>query len=340
MGSIKKKLGIAVLVAGLAAVAVTFVSVVSSNASEKVEIRLAHNQTAGSEIADSIAKFADFVAEDPSQNLDVKIYASGVLGSEQEAVELVKAGILDMAKINANTLSQFDDRYAIFATPYLFVSQEHYYKAMEESKLIQDLFMATEDQGFIAIGYYATGARNVYLKQDVVCDSPEVLKGKKIRTMTSTTSMKMIELMGGAPVTMASSETYSALQQGIVDGAENTELALTVDGHEDLVSSYTYTEHQYYPDIYIISTKKWNSLTAEQQNYLKECLTKTNDNYKSLYNGMMADAIAEAEAHGVHVYKDIDKTAFIEAVQPLHEAFYSKGGDYKALYDDIQSYAD
>ena len=151
MGSIKKKLGIAVLVAGLVAVAITFVSVVSSNASEKVEIRLAHNQTAGSEIADSIAKFADFVAEDPSQNLDVKIYASGVLGSEQEAVEMVKAGILDMAKINANTLSQFDDRYAIFATPYLFVSQEHYYKAMEESKLIQDLFMATEDQGFIAM---------------------------------------------------------------------------------------------------------------------------------------------------------------------------------------------
>lgn len=183
MGSIKKKLGIAVLVAGLVAVAITFVSVVSSNASEKVEIRLAHNQTAGSEIADSIAKFADFVSEDPSQNLDVKIYASGVLGSEQEAVELVKAGILDMAKINANTLSQFDDRYAIFATPYLFVSQEHYYKAMEESKLIQDLFMATEDQGFIAIGYYATGARNIYLKQDVVCDGLEVLKSKKIRTM-------------------------------------------------------------------------------------------------------------------------------------------------------------
>lgn len=103
MGSIKKELGIAVLVAGLVAVAITFVSVVSSNASKKVEIRLAHNQTAGSEIADSIAKFADFVSEDPSQNLDVKIYA--------------------------------------------------------------------------------TGARNIYLKQDVVCDGPEVLKGKKIRTM-------------------------------------------------------------------------------------------------------------------------------------------------------------
>ena len=326
MGNFKKKLGVTVSVVGLVAAAVTFVSVVSSNSSDKVEIRLAHNQTAGSEIADSIAKFSEFVSEDPSENLDINIYASGVLGSENEEVELVKAGILDMAKVNANTLSQFDDRYAIFATPYLFVSQDHYYKAM--------------DQGFIAIGYYATGARSIYLKDDICADSPEKLHGKKIRTMTSTTSMKMIEDMGGSPVTMASSETYSALQQGIVDGAESTELALTVDGHEDLVSSYTYTEHQYYPDIYIISTKKWNSLTKEQQDYLKECLAKTNDNYKKMYNQMMDDAMEEAQEHGVHVYRDIDKTAFIEAVQPLHKEFYEKGAEYKALYDDIQSYAD
>lgn len=340
MGNFKKKLGVTVSVVGLVAAAVTFVSVVSSNSSDKVEIRLAHNQTAGSEIADSIAKFSEFVSEDSSENLDINIYASGVLGSENEEVELVKAGILDMAKVNANTLSQFDDRYAIFATPYLFVSQDHYYKAMDQSKEVQKLFTATEDQGFIAIGYYATGARSIYLKDDICADSPEKLHGKKIRTMTSTTSMKMIEDMGGSPVTMASSEVYSALQQGIVDGAESTELALTVDGHEDLVKYYTYTEHQYYPDIYIISTKKWNSLTEEQQNYLKECLAKTNDNYKKMYNQMMDDAMEEAQEHGVHVYRDIDKTPFIEAVQPLHKEFCEKGAEYKALYDDIQRYAD
>ena len=102
------------------------------------------------------------------------------------------------------------------------------------------------------------------MKEDAVCDNPSVLKGKKIRSMPSSTSMEMIQAMGGSPVPMAGSETYTALQQGIVDGAENTELALTVDAHEDLVSSYTYTEHQYSPDIYIISTKKWNSLTKEQ----------------------------------------------------------------------------
>lgn len=245
-----------------------------------------------------------------------------------------------MAKVSSNTLGQFEDRYSIFAVPYLFVDQDHYYTAMEKSQAVKDLFMSTEDQGYIAIGYYANGARNFYLKEDAVCDNPSVLKGKKIRSMPSSTSMEMIQAMGGSPVPMAGSETYTALQQGIVDGAENTELALTVDAHEDLVSSYTYTEHQYSPDIYIISTKKWNSLTKEQQDYLVECLEKTNENFKKLYNGMMDEAMEEAEEHGVHVYRDIDKSAFIEAVQPIHEEFCGKGKDYQALYDDIQSYAE
>lgn len=340
MGSIKKKIGIAVSAVGLCIVAATFVSVVSANSTDKVEIRLAHNQAAGSEIADSIAKFSEFVAEDDSMNLDVNIYASGVLGSEKEEIEMVQAGILDMAKVSSNTLGQFEDRYSIFAVPYLFVDQDHYYTAMEKSQEVKDLFMSTEDQGYIAIGYYANGARNFYLKEDAVCDNPSVLKGKKIRSMPSSTSMEMIQAMGGSPVPMAGSETYTALQQGIVDGAENTELALTVDAHEDLVSSYTYTEHQYSPDIYIISTKKWNSLTKEQQDYLIECLEKTNENFKKLYNGMMDEAMKEAEEHGVHVYRDIDKSAFIEAVQPIHEEFCGKGKDYQALYDDIQSYAE
>lgn len=340
MGSIKKMVGVAVAVIGLLVVAVTFVSVASKNHTGKVEIRMAHNQTAGSEIADSIAKFAEFVAEDDSKDLNVQIYASGVLGSEKEEIEMVQAGILDMVKVSSNTLGQFDDRYAIFAVPYLFVGQEHYYKAMEESEEVHKLFTATEDDGYIAIGYYANGSRNFYLKEDVPCTTPEVLKGKKIRSMPSSTSMDMIKAMGGSAVPMAGSETYTALQQGIVDGAENTELALTVDGHQDLVKSYTYTEHQYSPDIYIISTKTWNKLSEEQRNYLIECLEKTNENFKSLYNGMMAEAVAEFESKGVTVYRDIDKSAFIEAVAPIHEEFCNRGEAYRALYEDIQKYAE
>lgn len=164
-------------------------------------------------------------------------------------------------------------------------------------------------------------------------------KGKKICSMVSSTSMDMIEAMGGSPVPMSSSETYTSLQQGIVDGAENTELALTVDKHEEIVRSYTYTEHQYTPDIYVISTKTWNRLSDKQKKYLMECFLKLNENFVQQYNRMMSEAIEEAQSYGVTVYRDIDKSAFIEAVQPIHEAFRAKGQEYQALYDDIQKYA-
>ena len=334
----KKAVGIAATVISVVVVGATFFAVTGASSNDTVQIRLAHNQAKGSEIADSIAKISEFVAEDSDQNLEVSIYASGVLGTEKEEVEMVKAGVLDMAKVSSNTLGQFKDEYSIFAVPYLFQSQQHYYDACENSEKIKELFMSTADDGYIAIGYYANGSRNFYLKEDIPCTDPSVLKGKKIRSMPSSTSMDMIELMGGSPVPMAGGETYSALQQGIVDGAENTELVLTVDGHQDLVKAYTYTEHQYSPDIYIISTKTWDRLTDGQKELLVSSIQKANENFKSLYNGMMEEAIAEAETHGVTIYRDIDKTAFIEAVQPIHEEYCARGEAYKALYDDIQKY--
>ena len=338
MKSWKKAVGIAATVISVVVVGATFFAVTGTSSNDTVQIRLAHNQAKGSEIADSIAKISEFVAEDSEQNLEVSIYASGVLGTEKEEVEMVKAGVLDMAKVSSNTLGQFKDEYSIFAVPYLFQSQQHYYDACENSEKIKELFMSTADDGYIAIGYYANGSRNFYLKEDIPCTDPSVLKGKKIRSMPSSTSMDMIELMGGSPVPMAGGETYSALQQGIVDGAENTELVFTVDGHQDLVKAYTYTEHQYSPDIYIISTKTWDRLTDGQKELLVSSIQKANENFKSLYNGMMEEAIAEAETHGVTIYRDIDKTAFIEAVQPIHEEYCARGEAYKALYDDIQKY--
>lgn len=294
MKGMKKTIGIVLVIALIAVGIYTFVAVKSETSSEKVQLRMAHGQAADSEIGETIEYLSDLAAEDSSKNLEVDIYPSGVLGAEPSTVEMVQAGVLDMAKVSANTLGQFDERYSIFSLPYLFRNQEHYYNAMANSEGIQELFESTRDKGYIAIGYYANGARNYYLKEDKAVTDPSVLKGKKIRAMVSSTSMEMIELMGDSPVPMASSETYTSLQQGIVDGAENTELALTVDKHEEIVKSYTYTEHQYSPDIYIISTKVWDSLSKEQQEYLKECLVKLNENFVSKYQQMMDDAIEEA----------------------------------------------
>lgn len=196
MKSYKKIVGIVAVVVSLIIVTVTFVKVKGINASDKLVLQFAHNQSAGSKIADSIAKVADYVSEE-DDTVGIKIFASGVLGTEKEEIEMIKAGIIDMAKVSSNTLGQFDDRYAIFAIPYLFKNQDHYYNAMEKSEAVKELFNDTADDGYIAVGYYANGARNFYLKDDIAVTDTSVLNGKKIRSMPSTTSMDMIEKMGG-----------------------------------------------------------------------------------------------------------------------------------------------
>ena len=216
MKSIKKTLGIVLTAAAVVTAGSIFVSVAGNHYSDKIRIKMAHNQSKDSEIADCIAKVAEFAAEDPSMNMEIDIYPSGVLGTEQSAVEMVKAGVLDMAKVSSSMLGQFNDCYSIFSLPYLFTSEGHYYNAMEKSEKVRELFRMNEDEGFLVIGYYANGSRNIYLKEDIKADSPAVLKGKKIRSMTSSTSMRMLELMGASPTPMAASETYTALQQGVV----------------------------------------------------------------------------------------------------------------------------
>lgn len=117
------KIVLAVIVVVMLGIGIsTFFKVNGSIGSDKIQLRLAHGQAGDSEIGGTIAYLSDLVAEDDSMNMEVSIYPSGVLGSETAMVELVQAGVLDMAKISANTLGQFDDRYTIFSLPYLFTT--------------------------------------------------------------------------------------------------------------------------------------------------------------------------------------------------------------------------
>ena len=147
----------------------------------------------------------------------------------------------------------------------------------------------------------------------------------------------MIRAMGGAPTPMTFGEVYTSLQQGIIDGAENNEMGLTSNKHGEVAKAYTYTEHQYVPDVLIISTKAWEKLTDEQKEIVKEAAVESAESHKVAWAKATEEAIKEAEEMGVKFYT-IDKTPFIDAAAPLHENFKAKNEDYKRYFEDIQSY--
>lgn len=267
------------------------------------------------------------------------IYPNGQLGDDSAMVQLVKAGVLDIAKVSAGALEQFNPAYSIFSIPYVFQSTEHYFNVMNNSEAVQEIFASTRKDGFIAIGWFDSGSRSIYTTKDGPAATPADLKGLKIRTMNSPTSVSMINAMGAAATPMSSGEVYTSLQQGIIDGAENNETVLVDDGHGEVAKSYTYTQHQYLPDIVIISTETWDGMTEEEQNDLREAMKGAWQAHETEWNKIVERNKTGAKEMGVQFY-EIDKTAFIEACKPLQDEFCAKSEDNARYFADFQSYLD
>lgn len=303
---------------------------------EPVSLRLAHNQPEDHPIHTSLIELTELAAENSGDNVEIELFPNGQLGDERGVIELVKSGTLDMAKVSASALESFDSNYAIFSLPYVFQSEEHYFQVMDNSEAVQEIFQNTRDEGFFAAGWYTGGQRSIYTVDEEVA-SPADMNGMKIRVQESPTSISMIEAMGGAPTPMSFGEVYTSLQQGVIDGAENNETGLTSNKHGEVAKAYSYTEHQYVPDVLIVSTSMWDGLSEEQQQAITDAAVESSESHKAVWADAITQAITDAEDMGVTFY-DIDKQPFIDAATPLHETYQSQNEDSKRYFEDFQSY--
>ncbi|WP_033541134.1 TRAP transporter substrate-binding protein [Planococcus sp. CAU13] len=304
---------------------------------QSTALRLAHSLAEDHPIHQSITQFADLAHDESDGAIRFEVYPNGQLGQERGTIEMVKSGLIDMAKVSAGGLESFSSSYSIFSLPYVFQSKEHYYEVMNNSEAVQEIFQSTRDDGFIVINWYDGGQRSIYTADNKV-ETPADMNGMKIRVQESRTSIAMIEAMGGAPTPMSFGEVYTSLQQGVIDGAESNETALTNSKHGEVSKAYTYTEHQYVPDLLIISTETWDSLSAEQQQILQDAAAVSSESHIDVWSEAIDKAIAEAKEMGVTFY-EIDKQPFIDAAVPLHKSYQSQSADYERYFKDFQSYA-
>ncbi|AUD13112.1 MULTISPECIES: TRAP transporter substrate-binding protein [unclassified Planococcus (in: firmicutes)] len=305
---------------------------------ESVSLRLAHNQGEDHPVHTSLVELSEVTAENSGDSVEIELFPNGQLGDERGVIELVKSGTLDMAKVSASALESFDSNYSIFSLPYVFQSEEHYFNVMDNSEAVQEIFQNTRDEGFFAAGWYTGGQRSIYTADKEIA-TPEDMNGMKIRVQESPTSIAMIEAMGGAPTPMSFGEVYTSLQQGVIDGAENNETGLTSNKHGEVAKAYSYTEHQYVPDVLIVSTSMWDGLSEEQQQAISDAAVESSESHKQVWADAIETAITDAEEMGVTFY-DIDKQPFIDAASPLHETYQSESEDSKRYFEDFQSYVE
>lgn len=278
--------------------------------------KLSHNQDRTHPVHKSMQFMADEVKKLTDGEVKIRIYPNGQLGTQRESMELMQNGALDMVKSNASEMESFEPAYGAFNIPYIFRDRDHYYRAME-GEVGQKILSTSYDKGFIGLTYYDGGSRSFYANKEI--NSPADLAGLKIRVQPSPTAVNMIKLMGGSPTPLAYGELYTALQQGVVDGAENNPTALTNSRHGEVAKVYSLDEHTMIPDVLLISSKAWEKLTKEEQEAVKKAADDSMAYHKVLWKEMTDAAVEKAkESMNVKVVQ-VEKQPFIDAVKPMHD---------------------
>jgi tripartite ATP-independent transporter DctP family solute receptor len=246
--------------------------------------------------------------------MHIDIYPSGQLGSEREAIELLQIGSISMAKVSASPLEGFVPAMKIFNLPYLFRDHEHYLRVLD-SEIGRELLLAPVDAHLKGLGYYDAGSRSFYTTKRQVT-APDDLKGLKIRVQESPTAMQMVTALGGSPTPIAYGELYTALQQGVVDGAENNAPSFYTSGHYEVAKYFTLDEHTAVPDLLLISTRVWDSLDEQQQRWLQQAADESVAYQRELWQHDTEAALEAVAADGVEILHP-DKAQFEARVQAM-----------------------
>lgn len=292
-------------------------------------IKLGHALDPTHPVHQAMASMAERLADKSGNTMRIDIYPSQQLGTEREMIELLQIGSLGMTKASASALEGFTPAFQVFGLPYLFRDNAHRFAALE-GEVGQEILLSAEHFNLRGLAYYDAGSRSFYTKDRPV-RTPADLAGLKVRTQESPVAVRMVRALGGSATPIAWGELYTALQQGIVDGAENNPPSFYLSRHYEVCTYYALDEHTSVPDVLLISTRVWNALTPQQQTWLQEAASESADYQKSLWAEAEEEALAAVQEAGVEVIRP-DKTPFTEAVQTMYEEFR----DDPVVYDLVQ----
>ena len=322
------------LAATVLAVGLTGLTGCSKVNSGKRIIRISHAQSEEHPEHLGLLAFKEYVEEKLGDEYEVQIYPNELLGSAQKAIELTQTGAIDFVVAGTANLETFDKTYEIFSMPYLFESEEIYHDFMNDTAYMDQIYNSTDQSGLRVLTWYNAGTRNFYAKKQI--NTPADLKGMKIRVQQSPASVNMVKSFGAAASPMSFGEVYTAIQQGVIDGAENNELALTNNKHGEVAKYFSYDMHQMVPDMLIGNLKFLNGLTPEELQVFKEAALKSTQVEEQEWEKCVTAAKETATNDMGVQFIDVDVKAFKDKVLPLQEQMVKDNPKIADIYDHAQ----
>ena len=306
----------------IAATALLAAFATTGHAAEPREVRIASHVSALSPLHAQSALFAAGVEKRLPGQFEFKLFPGGQLGKESALITNLKAGSLEMINV-ASGVTKLDKALGLFDLPWLFDDRAHVMRAMQ-GPLGQEVAAQIEKQGLVVIGIYENGFRHVINGKRPVT-TPEDLKGLKIRISGGKFRQGVFQSMGATPQKVSWAETFTALQTGVVDGAEAATYGFYEQKHFEVAKYLSLTRHVYTPSFLLASQAFYDSLTAEQQQVFSEvgmAITQT-----------AYETSAELEAGYFEEMKktteifDVDLAAFQKATRPVYDSYLKSQGD-------------
>ena len=303
----------------------------SASSGKKMTLKLSDDQPKGYPTVQGDEAFAKEVKQKTNGRIQIKVYAGGSLGAEGDVAQQVQLGSVDLQRINAAPLAEYDSDMGVLSMPYLFKSSKQKWDVLN-GKVGQQLLDSLKSSKMVGLTYYDSGSRSFYDSKRPI-KKPSDLKGLKIRVQKSKLFISMVKALGASATPMAFSDVYSALQTGVIDGAENNLPSYYTTNHYKVAKYYTFDKHSQVPEVLLASKKTWDKLSPSDQKIFKQAAMDSQKVERKSWNALVKKSRKKVLAGGAKFYQVKDTSAWRKAVQPVYDKYGSK---YKKYLDEIK----
>lgn len=304
-------------------------------AQQKMVLKASDVHPLGYPTVEAIVRMGKKLEAATGGRLSIQMFPSMQLGGEKEMIEQAQLGALQIARISVGPVGTIVDELNVFNMPFVFRDSKHMEKVIDGE--IGDELLAKISSNpqtrLIALGWMNAGSRNVYNSKRPI-RSAEDLKGLKIRMMGNPIFVDTMNAMGGNGIAMGFNELYSAMQTGVVDGAENNPPTYIVQNHYQVAKYFSMTEHLIIPEIFVFSRRTWDTLSKEDQALIRKVSKEAQQEQRALWYKMEEESVAKMKAAGIEIVTFADKKQFQDAVKPVWDKY---GGKYAELVKRIQA---
>ncbi|MER9403713.1 TRAP transporter substrate-binding protein [Mesorhizobium caraganae] len=308
-------------------------ALMAGTASAQTVLRSSDTHPDGYPTVEAVKYFGELVKERTAGRYAVELYHSAQLGEEKDTIEQVRTGVIDLNRISMAPFNGLIPETTVPSLPYIFRSEDHMHKVMDGA-VGDQVAAAFEQVGLVLLAFYDSGARSFYNSKKPI-NSLADLAGMKFRVIQSDIFVDMVAALGANATPMPYGEVYSAIETGVIDGAENNFPSYDTAKHAEVAKFYSLDEHTMVPEAFVMAKSSWDKLTPEDQAIFKAAAKESVARQRELWTAKVKESRAKVEAAGSQITTP-DKQPFIDAMGPVYEK-HVKDDKLKAMVEAIKA---